>query len=217
MKRRKRRATIISTGLRKKNHRGAFRNNQKLIILTFLFICGLFLGVLTFRNIQTDSTGTLKDIIENYCRISSTQSIMTNILSKLGTESLYLLIALVFGLCVAGEPVLWIIPLVKGLGIGLISGYLYGTFTLNGMLYFSAILLIPSVVSSAGILMCCKESILMTRDLNRIIIKQENAAKGGEMLKLYFLRYAVIFSSLVFAAILSAVLTYLFAAKINLF
>ena len=56
----------------------------------------------------------------------------------------------------------------------------------------------------------------MTRDINRILLKKQNA-DGVEMFKLYFMRYAVLFGTLLFSAVLSAFLTFAVGSKINLF
>ncbi len=221
MKRTKKRATIISTGIRLPRARNAkkmnlLKNNQKLIMLTGIFICGLFLGALTIRNANTGLENSLKTLIENYCIARGQQSILSNFLSFFGTECIFLLIALFFGVCSVGEPIIWGLPLLKGLGIGLISGYLYSEYTLQGMIYFSAFILPPSMLAAAALIFGCKESILMTRDLNRILFKGESH-NGFEMLRLYALRYFVLLCSTLFAAALSAALTFLFADKINLF
>lgn len=218
MKRRKRRATIIATGLHRRSRAKPpiLKNHPKLILLTAVLICGLFLGAVAVRNPNEQLAEALRTVLENEIRTGAGQPIWKKFLSSLGTETLYMLVALVAGLCVAGEPLLWALPLVKGMGVGLIAAYLYKTYTINGMLYFSAVFLLPSVIATASFLFCCNESILMTRDLNRILLKNEHTGMGGEMLRLYFLRYTVLFASLVFSAALGAVLAAFFSTRITL-
>ena len=218
MRRKKRRATIIATGLHRRSRAKSpiLKNHPKLILLTAVLICGLVLGAMTVRNPNEQLADALRTVIENEIQTGAGQPIWKKFLSTLGTETLYMLIALVSGLCVAGEPLLWALPLVKGMGVGLIAAYLYKTYTINGMLYFSAVYLLPSVIAAASFLFCCNESILMTRELNRILLKNENAGADGEMLRLYFLRYTVLFASFVFSAALGAVLAAFFSERITL-
>lgn len=217
MRRRKRHATIIATRFyKKKSSGGVLKQNQKLVILTVLLICGLILGALTDKKAADTSAAPLREIIENYYQVKGEQSFLQNFLSTLGTESVYMGLALIFGVCAFGEPILWLLPLIKGLGLGLISGYLYQQHAVTGLAYFSAAILLPSVIASASELFACKESILMTRDINRILLKKQNA-DGVEMFKLYFMRYAVLFGTLLFSAVLSAFLTFAVGSKINLF
>ena len=213
MRRKKRRATIIATGLHRRSRAKSpiLKNHPKLILLTAVLICGLVLGAMTVRNPNEQLADALRTVIENEIQAGAGQPIWKKFLSTLGTETLYMLIALVSGLCGAGEPLLWALPLVKGMGVGLIAAYLYKTYTINGMLYFSAVYLLPSVIAAASFLFCCNESILMTRDLTRILLKNENAGADGELLRLYFLRYTVLCASLVFSAALGAALAAFFS------
>lgn len=217
MRRRKRHATIIATRLHKKrSYDGVLKQNQKLVILTVLLICGLILGALADKKATGTSAEPLRDIVENYYKVKTEQTFLQNFLSTLGTESVYMGIALIFGVCVAGEPVLWLLPLIKGLGLGMISGYLYQAHAVEGLIYFSAVILFPSVIASASELFACKESILMSRDINRILLKKQ-PADGAEMFKLYFMRYAVLYGTILFSAGMSAVLTMAVGSKISLF
>lgn len=219
MRRTKKRATIISTGIRFPRNgakSAVLHNNQKLIMLTSLFICGLLAGALTVKKTDTALGESLKVLVENYAAARIGQSVLHNFLSVFGSECVFLLLAMLFGVCVVGEPILWLLPFIKGLGIGVISGYLYQTFTLQGLTYFSAFVLPSSVIASAALLLGCKESILTVRDLSRVLFKGESHG-STELLKLYTLRYAVLFGSLLFSAALSAATNFLFASKINLF
>lgn len=217
MRRRKRHATIIATRLHKKrSYDGVLKQNQKLVILTVLLICGLILGALADKKATGTSAEPLRNIVENYYKVKTEQTFLQNFLSTLGTESVYMGIALIFGVCVAGEPVLWLLPLIKGLGLGMISGYLYQAHAVEGLIYFSAVILFPSVIASASELFACKESILMSRDINRILLKKQNA-DGVEMFKLYLMRYAVLYGTILFSAAVSAVLTMAIGSKISLF
>lgn len=217
MRRRKRHATIIATRLHKKrSYDGVLKQNQKLVILTVLLICGLILGALADKKATGTSAEPLRDIVENYYKVKTEQTFLQNFLSTLGTESVYMGIALIFGVCVAGEPVLWLLPLIKGLGLGMISGYLYQAHAVEGLIYFSAVILFPSVIASASELFACKESILMSRDINRILLKKQTA-DGVEMFKLYLMRYAVLYGTILLSAAMSAVLTMAVGSKISLF
>ncbi len=218
MKRVKKHATIISTGFRfPKGKSGVMKNNQKLILLTVIFICGLFLGAIAVKNTNDALAERLQTLIENFCLVRNQQSIFVNFLSMFGTECIFLIPAMVFGICVVGEPILWLLPLVKGMGIGIISAYLYSSHSLNGMLYFAVILLFPSVFSVAALLLGCKESILMTRDINRILFADGDYGGNMEFLKLYILRYIVLLASVLLSSGLGAFLTFAFAGKISLF
>lgn len=217
MKRNRRRAVILATGFPKKQRRaGTLRKRPKLVLLTGVLICGLLLGAIALRSTDASLQELFRDVLENELQTAQGAPLWKNFVYTLATQALYLLVALVVGLCLAGEPLLWLLPLIKGMGTGLIAAYLYKTYAVSGMLYFAAVLLVPSVLFAASFLFCCNESILMTRDLNRQLIKQEHTGAGGEMLRLYFLRYAVLLFTLLFAAALGTLLQAFFGPRITL-
>lgn len=221
MRRVKKRATIISTGFRfprnARNGGGIVKNNRRLIFLTVIFICGLLLGSTAIKNKDAALTEELKSLIENFCRVRSQSSLAVNFFSIFGTECIFLIPAMLFGVCSVGEPFLWLLPLGKGMGLGMIAAYLYSEHSLNGMLYFAAILLPPSVFSAAALLLGCKESILMTHDINRVLLGKREKTGDAGFFKLYILRYIVLLASVLLASGLGALLNHALSGRINLF
>lgn len=188
---------------------------QKLFILTVIFIIGLVLGSITVKSLNDMMSNQIQALIENYFFIQSGQTILQNFLYSFGSEFLILLIPFVFGMCIIGEPVMWLEPAVRGLGLGLISGYLYKTYSLQGMEFFAAIILIPATLSSAITMFSCQESILMSRDL--IYVIKEGKKPKENFLTLYLIRYAVLLIAVLIVSFLSSLCIYLFASKFNLF
>lgn len=219
MKRRKTRATIIATGIRTKRHikSDILKNNHKLILLTTMFICGVLFGILFVKYASSVTFTALQNLADNHFAQKETQSVLVNFLSVLGADALYLMLAVLLGQCIIGEPFLWFLPLLKGLGVGTISAYLYKAYTLQGLQYYALFVLLPTVLSAAALLFACNESILFSRDINRTLFKRADSFTGIASVKLYLLRHIVLLAVLIFAAALSAVTVYIFHGKINLF
>ncbi len=219
MKRRKTRATIIATGIRKKKrvNPSMLRSNQKLILLTTLFVCGMLLGILFVKHTSAEMVSMLQNLVDTHFKEAEAQSVLMNFLTTLGAEGIYLLLAVLCGLCIVGEPILWLLPVGKGLGLGVVSASLYKIYTLQGLEYYALFLLAPAVLSTAALLFGCKESILFSRDMNRSLFKKTDAGFGIGALKLYALRHIVLFVILIFAASISAVLMHLFHGSVSLF
>lgn len=219
MKRRKAGATIIATGIRKKRHTSpsVFKNNQKLILLTTVFICGVLLGILFVKYSSATTFTTLQNLMKAHFKQCESQSVWLNFLTTFSTEFLYIFAAVLFGFCIVGEPLLWILPLVKGLGVGAVSACLYKAYTLQGLEYYAAFLLIPSALYATVLLFSCKESILFSRDINRSIFKNTNILKGLTDVKLYLLRHFVLSLILLLGAVMYALLLQVLQGKITLF
>lgn len=188
---------------------------QKLFLLALIFIIGLVFGSITVKSLNDVMSDQIHSIIENYFYIQSGQTILQNFIYTLCSEFLILLIPFVFGMCIIGEPVMWLEPALRGLGLGLISGYLYKTYSLQGMEYFAVIILIPAALSSAITIFSCQESILMSRDIIHLI--KEGKKPKENFIRLYLIRYAILLFALIIISFISSLSIYLFAAKFNLF
>lgn len=210
---------MIATRIRKKRRMcpSVFQNNQKLILLTTVLICGVLLGILFVKYSSDTAFTTLQNLVNAHFKQCESQSVFLNLLTAFGTEFLYIFSAVLFGFCLVGEPLLWSLPLVKGVGIGAVSACLYKAYTLQGLEYYTVFLLIPSALYATVLLFSCKESILFSRDINRSIFKNTNIFKGLAEVKLYLLRHFVLSLILLFGAVLYALLLQALQDKITLF
>ena len=101
--------------------------SQKMFLLMMVFIIGLVFGTMSLRNPGDDYALKIQSFIKNYFLAKSSQSLFTIFATTLLRDCVFLLIPFIFGLCLIGEPIAWLEPVFRGLGIGLISGYLYRT------------------------------------------------------------------------------------------
>lgn len=208
----KRRKKIIRT------HRRTglvLKSNQRLMLLLLFYVTGSFIGAVAVKGIDGEMLVHIKELAESFVQQRNTQSILQNFLSSVLTDTVYTIIAAVFGLCLIGEPILWLIPLARGLGIGFISGYFLKTYTLSGFMYCLSILFVPSMLSVAATVFMCREAIITSKDLFRST-GGSAAVKKSDFYKLYALRFILLYAIMILAALVSAALTYAFSGKIIL-
>lgn len=191
--------------------------NRKLAALTLIFILGLVLGALLVRSTENAVLSSLREIVKNFYNIKASQGVLENLLSAFGSDFVYMAFACVLGLCMAGEPVLWLLPLVKGLGLGFVSGYLYTTATLQGVGYCVTTIFPAEVLFCAALIFACNESIMMSRDIVHAFCRNEHPKNGKNSMKLYFTRYTVLLILTIFAAALDTVLSMLLSRFFTLF
>ena len=179
--------------------------SQKMFLLMTVFIIGLVFGTMSLRNPGDDYALKIQSFIKNYFLAKSSQSLFTIFATTL---------PFIFGLCLIGEPIAWLEPVFRGLGIGLISGYLYRTYNIDGMKFYGIVMLIPFVLSSSIMLAACHESILMCRDINRKT--KDNTVIPNKFIKLYLIRYAVLLVSEILISIISTINIRFLAEKLTL-
>lgn len=184
--------------------------SQKMFLLMTVFIIGLVFGTMSLRNPGDDYTLKIQSFIKNYFLAKSSQSLFTIFATTLLRDCVFLLIPFIF----IGEPIAWLEPVFRGLGIGLISGYLYRTYNIDGMKFYGIVMLIPFVLSSSIMLAACHESILMCRDINRKI--KDNTVIPNKFIKLYLIRYAVLLVSEILISIISTINIRFLAEKLTL-
>lgn len=199
----------------KKRNLRHLMNSQRIILLICFYVVGSLIGAIAIKNTNGEFLLRIKELTENFIIEKNTQSILQNFLASLLTDSVFIAIIMIFGLCLIGEPIIWLIPLIRGMGMGFVSGYFFRTYSLNGMLYCLIIIFIPATISVASTIFACKESIITSKELYNSV-KKSTAITIENYFRLYFLRFLILYSLMVFSAILAAVLTYLFSGKINL-
>ncbi len=190
-------------------------SNQRTVILTALFICGLLLGSVSVKNADANILEKIKELTENFILQKNSQSILQNFAASAGTDTIFILLSVMFGLCIIGEPILWLLPLIRGLGIGLSSGYIYKTYNLQGVMYCLAIIFIPTMLSVAATIISCKESIITSREIFNTL-KENKPLNKPDYFKLFIIRNLILYGLMLFSSGLGSALTYFFAPNIIL-
>ena len=189
-------------GLTLENITEQFRKHWQKLALLGLFALGLFLGA---RSVAGASSGWQLRVMElvRAQRLNRAQnSILGNALGYFGGDLLFLAVAYLLGLCAGGLPLLLLLPVLRGLGIGVTSGWLYMTYGPTGVGYSLLVLYPATVVSLLIMLAGCKESMLMSSDM--LLMLNGKLERAESSLRLYTTRYFVLVLTSVLAAALDA-------------
>ena len=92
-------------------------------------------GALSLKKADSYLSGAFSDMFSVYIRSKSSQSLGMNFINSLAVNAAFMLAVFVFGLCAVGLPLICILPIIRGVGIGMLSGYLYSNFALRGLGY----------------------------------------------------------------------------------
>lgn len=194
---------------RSRSKKGRFiKNNQKTVILFFIFIIGVFSGAFSVKNADAQLLVKIKELTESYIALRSSGSILDNFISAAVTDLIFVSISLIFGLCLLGAPVLWALPAFRGLGLGVLLGYIYSNYSVNGLAYAIVSICIPSALSASVLIISCKEGILSVKDLQSAFSEQKEL-NVKQYYKLYFLRNIILYTIMLFAAAIGSVLVLL--------
>lgn len=187
----------------------------KLITLVSLFLSGMIIGSISVRNMDSSINSKLVSMFTDFVLLRSTNSILDTFLNSFSVSFLYLFLAYIFGTCAIGIPVITIIPLCRGISLGMVAGYFYSTYALTGAGYCMVIIFPAAIISTVALLYGCNESLLMSHNI--FYAAQGKAQNQYEnSFKRYTGRYFILTLFILVASVLDTLLTVLFASKFNL-
>ncbi len=164
--------------------------NRRNLIMVALFTVGMLLGATIIKDGSSPFTAKLIELFDRYRELRSQQSVFSNFCGSMLTSIVFMSVTFILGLCAIGTPFIGCIPLIRGLGLGMISGHLYSAYALSGLGYSLLILYPGSLISIIGLLMCCNESLLMSQDMFLSMLNRP--IKNQSAIKMYCARYIVI-------------------------
>lgn len=197
-------------------NRKILKSNQTLTLLCILLLTGMFLGAVCVKHADEAMLEKMKLLTGTYINSGVSRSILDNFLSYILADTVFIVISVFFGLCVIGEPILWTLPMIRGLGLGLITGFVYKTYSVQGVLYSTVLIVIPAVISSLAMAVSCKESILSSREIKSALKEDGKQFNYGEFLKLFAVRNLILYAFVILSGLVGCLLTYFFSGKISL-
>lgn len=197
-------------------NRRILKSNQTLTLLCTLLLTGMFLGAVCVKHADEAMLEKIKLLTGTYISSGVSRSILDNFLSYISADTVFIILSVFFGLCVIGEPILWTLPMIRGLGLGLITGFVYKTYSVQGVLYSTVLIIIPAVISSLAMAVSCKESILSSREIKSALKEDGKQFNYGEFLKLFAVRNLILYAFVVLAGLVGCLLTYFLSGKISL-
>jgi hypothetical protein len=172
---------------------------QKLVLLG-LFGLGVFLGAKTAGSATEGWQARLFELLRAQRLNRASLSILGSVVGYFGTDFIFLLAAFLLGLCAAGLPFLLLLPVLRGLGLGVVSGWLYMTHGVAGIGYSVLVLYPGAVVSLLVMLAYCKESMLMSGDM--LLMATGKLEHAESSMRLFTSRYLMLLLITVLAAAL---------------
>ncbi|MDR1928147.1 MAG: stage II sporulation protein M [Oscillospiraceae bacterium] len=167
-----------------------------------LFALGLFLGARTAGGADHAWQTQLVTLLRQQSQLRDGRSLLGNVAAYLNHDILFLLAAYLLGLCAAGLPLLLLLPLLRGLGLGVVSGWLYFSEGLRGLGYSILVQYPAAVISMLILLAAAKEGMLMAGDMLLTVTGKQERVESG--IRMYSLRFLVLAVLCVPAALLDA-------------
>lgn len=149
---------------------GPVKQNIPFVIFTLIFIIGIFVGCLSVsssENLTNQYSGFLNEFIDirkdfNFIDVFKSAFLMS--------FPLYFAVFLC-GTSLIGCAITPFVISLKGFVFGCLSGYLYSTYKLNGIVFNALILIPPTLICIFGLILISVESFSFSYLLSGICIK----------------------------------------------
>lgn len=200
--------TTIKLGISK--HTSAFfRNNAVTLIFTMICVGGYAAGVLAAS--RGSDNVTLYSILTDYfVNIRVNGGYYTVFLNSLLSVLLFVIMAFVSGLSLAGIPFLPVISFLKGFFCGVISGSVVSGNSFKGIAFIAAVMAVPTLISCSATVLSCKEAC----GFSSYMLKSFSNGTGTGFaydFKVYGLRYLVFLGICVVSSVADMLLSVFFA------
>ncbi len=188
-----------------KNVVAAAMGNWKMILMAFLLVVGVVIGTMVSRNPSSEQLSQLNGLLGGFVSGRSTQSVWGTFLYSLLSTVPLVLLTFLLGLCAAGAFLIPIIPLFRGLGLGLSLGYLYQTQGLQGIAFSVLIIILPAILSCMAMLLACCESLTYSVMLCGQMLPNSKNVRMWPEFKRYMIRFLAFLALLCIAALVDAI------------
>lgn len=191
----------------------AVRENPLLVFLAFLLVLGTVLGALFARGADEALIQKLDLLFSSDVQARAVQSSGAVFIASLSSAFLFLAICFFLGLSLWGMFILPVIPLFRGFGFGLASGYLYAAYGFQGILFNAIVVLPGAFLSMLAILFAAKEGIRFSKKALSGILGREHSRMLS--LRLYAVQFGTIMILAAAAATIDLVTTICFSGAFS--
>ena len=181
------------------------KDNRLMVLFITLFTIGCLIGTLAF-GLSLLHTEAVTSLLESYFNENSELSIIALFSRNTVSALLYLGAMYVGGLCAIGLPFIAIIPILKGIAIGMIISYQYLYGGIKGFLYCLIILLLPQALLMAVYTLAYMEGIFMSLSVsNGIFNGKPRQMKYSLNFMTFSKRYVIFALAIVAISMLEAI------------
>ena len=173
-----------------------------------MFSVGIILGAV-YVNSESVIIEKLSVVVDSYTSLKAEQGIGEIFLNSCFSNLLFVFTNIFFSFSLIGYPVIFFIPLLKGLGIGSVCGYLYATYKLSGLGYTLLTILPGTVVSAFALIMASYNGCEYSKNAYLKAISGKGQFEKGET-KIFLLRQLLFIGICVVSSFIDSLLSLAF-------
>lgn len=181
--------------------------NWKIAVPIVFSVAGLIFGALSGKG-EGKLYIKISDMFSSIL-INENSAMLSSFISSLLPPTAFIILLFFLGLSAYGGFAVNFVPLCYSYLVGMISYYMYDTYTLKGLAYCVMLIFPYSVLSLTGLVLCSAESINMSEFMLRCISK--NGKFSDYSFRRYYTSYMRYYIYVIISAVIKVVLEYLFS------
>lgn len=194
------------------NLSAAFKKNKLTIVMAALFFVGMAYGSIVAGFGDESLLHSLAFMTKGYMAGRVEQSLVETFLFSFLSSGGFILGFFLLGFSAVALPVIVILPLFKGLGLGVSIGYLYITYGIKGVAFCAAIILPAALFSTFAIILAARESFKLSLLFLATFIPKLQGTITPRVIKLYCAKFLVLFGIIAISSLIDCVVTFLFSS-----
>ncbi|MCD8329061.1 MAG: stage II sporulation protein M [Ruminococcus sp.] len=172
--------------------------------IMLLILLGVFIGTLVYIFNCDALSGSLNELNTDYLSLRSNSTYMSVMLTSLFNSTIMLIILFLGGLCAVAFPVVLLVPIYKGMGLGCSVAQLYASMGQNGFIYALALILPSAVISCYALMIGAREAYRMSAQCFGAIFKSK-IYTVSENARLYLVKFLILEAILSISATIDSI------------
>lgn len=200
---------------KKKNTLQIIDKNYNIIILTILMGFGVIIGSIIISKASTEFNSSINYLYDNFVASIKERNFGASFFDTFFTSMVYIFLFFIAGTNALGVPFVYFLTCIKGIGNGIISGYLYMTFGIKGVGFATLVLFPYALLSAVAIILMGNSSLQMSRNIFSTL--SGKFAKSNEItIKKYCVNFLIYTALFVLFSIIDAIFKASFSSNFSI-
>lgn len=188
----------------------AEREVKVTIITLALFAAGMIIGAGIAKNSGSSETiADFSNIFDIFVQNRNNNKAYEIFLNSFAVNVLFLSASFASGLSCIGIPLICAIPIIKGIGFGMLSGYLLSVYKMSGIGYYLLTIFPGAIISVSALTISCAFAGLMSTDILSVVSAKKQPEK--KIITHYLKSFMLFFISCVISSAIDTILTKAFS------
>lgn len=190
------------------------RKNSFFAFLAGTAILGVLLGVISHCFMSDAFLKQMAAAQENFIEIRKQQDFITILIKSFLSSTVFLGTAFVFGFSAVAQPFELLLPVIKGMGLGVTMAQIYTQNGKSGMIICLIIILPCAAISVYALLMGVREAVGFSNVLMTDLLSLKQSGGLLPALKIYIAKFMVLEAIVAVSAGVDCLCTVIFSYKL---